>query len=261
MKSASGDKRVWPIALTLVVVGAAVLGFVVVRSLRDWAKPNPEFPSLAVTPDPSLQGTVAYYDIIRSCVRIVAASGQPGRDVLCLTAEETFHPDHDTFGPLLAWMPDGRLAVTMFWWGETQAESEALPGWQKIVDVVTGAVEETPAADLPEALPSAGQVPGPDGERIEVTSGGGRVEIVLVDGNETRTLLSAEGNPDYWVKVPPTWSPDGRWIVVENGAGELLLITVDDPAVTRILATDAMSWLGWSGRSHIAVTGAEYGDT
>ena len=83
------------------------------------------------------------------------------------------------------------------------------------------------------------------------------MEIVLTDAAGSRTLLSTEGNPDYWVKVPPTWSPDGRWIVVEDGASEILLITVDDPAVTRLLVTNAMSWLGWSGRTSLAVTGAQ----
>jgi len=258
MSPARGERRdpVWPTVLVIVVVGLAALGFLVVRALNDWGKPNPEFPSLAGNPDMSLQGTVAYYDVNLGCVRIVAAAGQPSRDILCLTSEETFNPDYDTFGPLLAWRADGRLSVTMFWWGEKQAESSAIPGWQKIVNVATGAVEEVPGTELPGTLPPANSAPGPNGEEIEVTSGGGHVEIVLTNAAGSRTLLSTEGNPDYWVKVPPTWSPDGHWIVVENGAGQILLITVDEPAVTRVLATDVMSWLGWSGRTHLAVTGA-----
>ena len=129
----------------------------------------------------------------------------------------------------------------MLLWGERQAEAEAAGWWQKVVDVTTGAVQEVPAAEVPSTLPVATASAGPNGEQIEVTSDGGHVEIVLTDAAGSRTLLTAEGNPEYAIKVPPTWSPDGRWIVVENGPGEILLITVDDPAVTRILTTNAMS--------------------
>jgi hypothetical protein len=255
--SATG-RSIWPYVVVAAVVVVAVAGFFVVRGINAYNKPNPVFPSLADNPDPSLQGTVAYYDVNTKCVRVVAAAGQPSQDVLCLTEEEAYHPTQDAYGPLLAWLPDGRLQVTMLLWGERQAEAEAAGWWQTIVDVTTGAVEEVPAAEVPNTLPETTEpAPGPSGEHIEVTSAGGRVEIVLIDAVGSRTLLSTEGNPDYWVKVPPTWSPDGRWIVVEDGASEILLITVDDPAVTRVLATNALSWLGWGGRTHLAVTGAQ----
>ena len=259
MSQAPGGRqgRVGPFVLVVVVVGLVALGFVVVRALNDWGRSNPEFELLAEHPDTSLRGTVAYYDVNTRCVRIVAAAGVPSGDVVCLTEDETSNPDHDAFGPLLSWLPDGRLSVTMFWWGEDLAESAAIPGWQKLVEVTSGEVEEVPAAELPRTLPSAGPVPGPNGEQIEVRSRGGSVEIVLVDSAGSRTLLSTKGNPDYSVKVPPTWSPDGHWIVVEDGPGEILLITVDEPVVTRVLAVDAMSWLGWSGRTHLAVTGVD----
>ncbi|MCU0281998.1 MAG: hypothetical protein MUE66_09340 [Acidimicrobiia bacterium] len=254
--SATG-RPIWPYVVVAAVVVVAVAGFFLVRGINAYNKPNPVFPSLADNPDPSLQGTVAYYDIMTSCVRVVAAAGQPSQDVLCLTEEEAYHPTQDAYGPLLAWLPDDRLEVTMRLWGERQAEAEAAGWWQKTVDVTTGQVEEVPATEVPSALPVATASAGPNGEQIEVTSAGGRVEIVLIDAAGSRTLLSTEGNPDYWVKVPPTWSPDGRWIVVEDGASEILLITVDDPAVTRVLATNALSWLGWGGRTHLAVTGAQ----
>ena len=257
MAERSSSKPLWPYIVGAVVVALAVVGFFVVREIAAYNKPNPVFPSLADNPDPTLQGTVAYYDVMTSCVRIVAAGGQPSKDVLCITEEEAYHPTQDAYGPLLAWLPDGRLQVTMLLWGERQAEAEAAGWWQKIVDVTTGAVEEVPAAEVPNTLPETTEpAPGPNGEQIEVTSEGGRVEIVLLDAAGSRTLLSTEGNPEYAIKVPPTWSPDGRWIVVEDEASEILLITVDDPAVTRVLATNAMSWLGWGGRTHLAVTGA-----
>lgn len=247
--------RSWPMVLVIVVVGVVALGFLAIRAWIDWGTANPEFPSLADNPDPSLQGTVAYYDVDVRCVRIVAAAGAPSKNVLCLDGQDFDNPGHDAFGPFLAWQADGRLSVTMFWWGEGQAESSAIPGWQKVVDVATGAVEAVPDENLPSTLPSASGASGPNGEQIEVTSRGGHVEIVLTDVAGSRTLLSTKGNPEYTIKVPPTWSPDGRWLVVENGPGEILLVTVDEPAVTRVLATNVMSWLGWSGRTHLAVTG------
>lgn len=255
----SNRRTIWPFVVAAVVAGAVIIGYFVFQGIKAYTRPNPEFPSLADQPDPSLQGTVAYFDVTTSCVRIVAAAGAPSRDVLCITGEEQYASDRDTFGPLLAFLPDGRLQVSMFWFGERQPESAAEPRWQKIVDLTTGTVEEVATADLPSTLPSADPRPGPNGEQIAVTSRGGEVEIVLTDATGSRTLLSTKGNTDYTVKVAPTWSPDGRWIVVENGPGEILLITVDDPAVTRVLATNAMSWLGWSGRTSLAVTGAEFG--
>ena len=258
MAERSSSKPLWPYIVGAVVVALAVVGFLVVRGIAAYNKPNPVFPSLADNPDPSLQGTVAYYDVATKCVRIVAAAGQPSKDVLCITEDEAWHPTQDAYGPLLAWLPEGRLQVTMLLWGERQAEAEAAGWWQKIVDVTTGVVEEVPAAEVPNTLPETTEpAPSPNGEQIEVTSEGGHVEIVLTDAAGSRTLLSAEGNPEYAIKVPPTWSPDGRWIVVENEASEILLITVDDPAVTRVLATNAMSWLGWGGRTHLAVTSAQ----
>lgn len=260
-RHSSTRRSIWPYVVAAAAVGVAVAGFFVVRGIIAYSKPNPVFPSLADNPDPSLQGTVAYYDVIAQCVRVVAAAGRPSKDVLCLTEDEAWHPTQDAYGPLLAWLPDGRLEVTMRLWGERQAEAEAAGWWQKIVDVDTGAVEDVPATEVPSTLPEATALAGPNGEQIEITSEGGRVEIVLTDTAGSRTLLSAEGNPDYWVKVPPTWSPDGRWIVVKDGAGEILLITVDDPAVTRVLATNAMAWLGWGGRTHLAVTGANLSES
>ncbi|MFM8303168.1 MAG: hypothetical protein ACKOA9_02530, partial [Actinomycetota bacterium] len=114
-------------------------------------RPLPEFPSLAERPDPALGGTVAYYAADTRCIRIVAAAGAPSRDAWCLPEEgpaewvEVGKP----VGPQLVWLPDGRLEVTMFRMTPQKSARSAPPlgrGWQKLVDVRTGAVEDVPAA-------------------------------------------------------------------------------------------------------------------
>jgi len=66
-------------------IGGAVLVLVLVAAgigvalFSSPLRPNPEFASLADAPDPSLSGTVAYFDDESLCVRVVAAAGQPNR--------------------------------------------------------------------------------------------------------------------------------------------------------------------------------------
>jgi hypothetical protein len=91
----SGRGRAKVIAAVIGLVVLALLaagGLIVVHELG--SRPLPKFPLLAAQPDASLQGTVAY--IARpsgaagvgqaGCVRIVAASGQSSKEVLCLPA-------------------------------------------------------------------------------------------------------------------------------------------------------------------------------
>jgi hypothetical protein len=243
-------RRGWLIVVPIVLVAVVVLGLVVALQL---AASDPEFPVLADHPDPGLQGTVAYYSGSGACVRLVAAAGEPSRDVLCLPVQQG--KTRGFYGPLLAWLPDGRLQVTAFFQAEDLSFS---PGWQKIVDVNTGEVEEVPAAEVPAAPPEITEpAAGPDGRQIAVTSdGGGRVEIVLSDTGGSRTLLSTKGDMDYCIDASPTWSPDGHWIVVEDCHGRILLITVGEPAVTRLLTADTCASVGL-GRTCLAVTGVD----
>ena len=136
---------IWPFIVVALVLGLVVVGFFVVRDLIAFGRPAPEFPALADAPDPSLHGTVAYFAMVgdpktqiqSGCVRVVAAAGAPSQDVLCVT-----DAGYDT-GPQLAFLPDGRLEVTMFSWPTDQP---LVVAWQKIVDVRTGETEDVPAA-------------------------------------------------------------------------------------------------------------------
>ena len=240
-------RRGWPYLVAAVILGLAAAVLFVIRGLSAYGRPNPEFPSLVETPDPSLVGTVAYTEVGGSCVRVVAAAGGPSRDVLCFEGNEGE-------GPQLAFLADGRLEVTMFDWPPEQPIRGA---WQKIVDITTGAVEETPAAQVPDTPTQAAQpTAGPNGERIVATSDGGRITIVLEGPAGSQTLLSAEGNPDYRLATPPVWSPDGRWILAQEAdEGRLLLVTVAEPPQTRVLVDHPASFIS-SGVVGFAVSGS-----
>jgi hypothetical protein len=252
-KAATPARPRWPRAVVAVVVAigtilAIAVGAFVVGSVVDANWTRPDFESLAEHPDPALRGTVAYFAGQSRCVRVVAASGQPEKEVLCVgdqVGSKTGTLIKD-MGPQLAWLADGRLEVTMF---RLLAPEQAatlppgmhlVPGWRKIIDVRTGQVEDVPAADLP-AEPA--QLPAPTvnaaGERISTVTADDRTEVVLDDGSGPRTLLSFPAAPPQanYQFGPAFWAPSGDWIVA--GDGRILVITTGDPAVTRVLRDDA----------------------
>jgi hypothetical protein len=230
------SKRLRMLVIGVALVAAAGVVVAIGAGLRRANRPIPEFPSLADSPDPSLEGTVAYYDTDAGCVRVVDASGAASEDAYC------FDADDDENGPQLAFRPDGRLEVTMYSWpqgGELSAK------WQRLVDVGSGEVEEVPIADVPEK-PTQSPIPavGPDGQTVTYESKSGTITVTLTSDAGTRTLLSATGPEGGYQVSPggqPVWSPDGDWIVLDEG--RLLLITTADPSQTRVLV-DPVGGLG-----------------
>lgn len=225
-------------AAVALVAGVAAAGYLVVREV---GRPVPDFASLAENPDPSLHGTVAYFADRSGCVRIVAAAGRPVRDVLCLPAMDVAKAEElgKETGPQLVWLPDGRLEVTMFRMVPKSPELNA--GWQKIVDVRTGEVEDVPAAEVPSG-PNLDTRPSlsPEGERIVTSSDpeSGRIKVVLSSDEGSRTVLSAQGPPSYTYGLRAAfWAPDGRWIAADDG--RILVITPGD-AVTRVLTDETV---------------------
>jgi hypothetical protein len=73
----------------------------------------------------------------------------------------------------------------------------------------------------------------PSGAEVRTTSTGGRVEVVLDEGAGSRTLLSVDQAPDGSYDLVAFWQPSGQWIVADDG--RILVITVDEPSVTRVL--------------------------
>jgi hypothetical protein len=240
--------------LGLVLALGAALVVLVFSQSRD----VPSFPSLEDAPDPTVHGTVAYL-AGGNCIRIVSAGGGPSRQVLCLPGQDVALAEKlgKEQGPQLVWRPDGRLEVTMFRMTDPPGP-EFEPGWQKVVDVRTGAVEDVPAAAVPSSAERTSQ-PGTsaDGRRFTWTwvPASGRISIRLHDAGTTRTLLSARGPGEYtYGLLAAFWSPDGIWIAADDG--RILVITPDD-AVTRVQVTPADSGFGGDGLARFAVTGED----
>lgn len=236
------------VAIALALVAAITIGSFVTRWVVGANWRPPDFPSLAQQPDSSLQGTVAYFADQSRCVRVVAAAGQPEKDVLCVGEQVTSKsgPPTKEMGPQLVWLPDGRLEVTMFEMAPVDPASTVTPGlhllagWQKIIEVRTGQVQDVPAADVPaEPAEIPYPVVSPSGERVSTISGSGQTEVVLDDASGPRTLLAFPAAPPEanYQFGPAFWAPNGDWIAA--GDGRILIITTADPAVTRVLRDDA----------------------
>jgi hypothetical protein len=198
---------------------------------------------------------VAYLDDASSCVHIVAAAGRPDREVYCLPAQdvEVAKQLGKEQGPQLVWRDDGRLEITMFRMTDPPGPTFE-PGWQKVVDVRTGEVEDVPAADVPsEANRQTHPVVNAQGQELELSSADGDVELTLVDDAGSRTLLAVDSNPEAGYHVSAAfWAPDGRWVAADDG--RILVIVPSDPPVVRML-TDASSQGRFEGElSRFAVT-------
>jgi hypothetical protein len=239
-------------AIAVAAAGVLVVGLAVAGGVT---RQVPQFPSLAEHPDSSLQGTVAYYnEQTPQCVKVVAAAGRPVK-TFCLqwpaSTPAKNAKEGKPVGPQLAWRPDGRLQVTMFRM-TPPAKPGAVPalhrGWQKIINVRTGKVEDVPAAEVPsQPNRSTQRMVSPSGQRISWTSRDGGIEVMLTDRNGTRTLLSAQGPGEYTYGLNSAfWAPNWQWIAAEDG--RILIITTGHPPVTRVLSTESrpVSTLGFA---------------
>jgi len=241
-RAGSSKRRRRRVIIGVVVgaVAALLLGLVVVPFLVAVTWQKPEFESLAEHPDSSLHGTVAYFADQSACVRIVAAAGRPAKDVLCLKDQDVSEAMQKgkEIGPQLVWLPDGRLEVTMFRMSDPPGPTFR-PGWQKVVDVGSGAVQDIPVADSPsETDLTSHPAVAPDGARISLESDNS--EVVLTEGAVSRTLLSVDRPPDHsYGLLSAFWSPTWRWVAADDG--RILIITTDDPAVTRVLTDESTS--------------------
>ena len=251
------SRLVWALVAVAVTIAVAVVVVAVqLFIVASWQRP--EFPSLAENPDPALHGTVAYLSDETDCVRIVAAAGRPAKEVFCLPEQdlEVAKTLGKEQGPQLVWRKDGRLEITMFRMTDPPGPLFE-PGWQKIVDVRTGEVQDVPAAEVPGAADrTTHPMVNAAGQRLELTSENGDVELTLVDDAGPRTLLSVDGSPEAGYSMPAAfWSPDGTWIAADDG--RILVITPEDPAVIRVL-TDESDQGRFAGElSRFAVTDAD----
>ena len=236
---------IW-VGLGIVAALVASAWLVLIAGLHGVSRPVPSFPSLATSPDPSIQGTVAYTDMQSRCVRIVAAAGGPSRDVLCLAPSKQDPATAAVVGkemvfPQLVWRSDGRLEVTMILMKPIKGKPPVYAAeWQKIVNVVTGSVEDVSTSALPpEPNLSTQPTTNPAGQKVTWSSDGdGRVKVVLTDSNGSRTLMSATGPGEYTYALHSAfWAPNWRWIAADDG--RILVITPGPPPRTRILVDGA----------------------
>jgi hypothetical protein len=255
--SSARERLIWPWIAGAIVIAVLVVGFLLVRDLIAFGRPAPEFPSLADAPDQSLHGTVAYFamdeagktQVNSGCVRVVAAAGAPSRDVLCLTDEG------DDTGPELAFLPDGRLQVTMYSWPTGQ---DLVVSWRKVVDLRTGETEEVSIVGLQATPAELGPTVSATGERIATEVRNNQAELVLTGADgASRSLWTAEVSPDY--SIAAIWAPDGEWVLAYDG--RLLVVNPEDPVRIRMLVAQP-GVLGSPGSTSprmyvFAVTGAD----
>jgi hypothetical protein len=246
------------VALAVVAAAVLVVGFLVAQGLN---RAVPQFASLARHPDRSLQGTVAYYADRSRCVKIVAAAGRPSKTVFCLPKMDVAAAvkEGKEIGPQLVWLPGGRLEVTMFRM-MPPAKPGAVPGWrrgwQKIIDVRTGKIEDVPAAKVPSQPNRATHpVVSPAGQRIRWTSDNGRVTVTLTSHYRSRTLLSVQGPGEYTYGLGAAfWAPNWQWIAADDG--RILIITTGHQPVTRMLTSQSSQGAFDANLARFAVTGA-----
>ena len=246
------------LAVAVAAAVVLVLGFLAIWGLN---RPVPQFASLPGHPDRSLQGTVAYYADQSRCVKIVAAAGRPSKTVFCLPKMDVAQAVKlgKEIGPQLAWLPGGRLEVTMFRM-MPPAKPGAVPGWrrgwQKIIDVRTGKIDDVPAAKVP-SQPSRATHPmvSPSGQRISWTSDNGRVTVMLTSHHQSRTLLSVQGPGEYTYRLGAAfWAPNWQWIAADDG--RILIITTGPHPVTRVLTSEGSQEAFSPDLARFAVTGA-----
>lgn len=239
----------------VLVLAAGGLGIALVSSLF---RPDPEFVSLALVPDPTLSGTVAYFDDESLCVRVVAAAGQPNREAYCLEdqAPSAAQKEGKDVGVDIAWLPDDRLQLTLYRMVNDPKAVLFAPAWRRIVDVTTGKVEEVPLSDFVDETPSRTCVTtSPAGERIVTESDSGHAVVTLVTESGQRTLLDVRGNSETYGIDEACWAPHFQWIATSDT--RMLVITTGDSPVTRSLTPPMTTFYGYDALSWYAITAAD----
>lgn len=243
----------------VLALAAAGIGIALVSSLF---RPDPEFASLPDAPDPSLSGTVAYFDDESLCVRVVAAAGQPNREAYCLGDQTPAAAEKEgkDVGVDIAWLPDDRLQLTLYRMVNDPEEVLFAPAWRRIVDVRTGEVEDVPLATFAGETPARDCVTtSPTGERIVTESDDGHAVVTLVTDSGERTLLDVQGNRETYGIDEACWAPHFEWIATSDT--RMLVITTGDPALTRTLTPPMTTFYGYDALSWYAVTDADVLDT
>jgi hypothetical protein len=225
--------------------GVALVAFLVVSSLRGLSAPD--FPFLADEPDQSLHGTVAFVATTTNagqpdaqwCLYLASASGEHRRTVAC---REQLKSDA-AWPPIVAWLPDGRIELTHYAeWVDYGQGDELAPKWRLLVDPGTGAAEAVPPEEVPDTAPPPPTAAMLGEATVRAVNEDGVAKLEITDTSGTRTLWSSEGGSSLWAIGTPTWSPDGKWLLVPDEANRILLVTVDEPVLARVFLDEPASF-------------------
>ena len=265
----SGSSPTYVLVVGVVLIGLLIVGLMLETVLgggHAYDTTWPSYPNLAVNPDSSLRGTIAYISepsaprfvetdgpetmVKYSCAQIVRASGAGLRKVFCW-------PMIDRELASIDWLADGHLRVTGF---DDSADGTApIPVWGKMIDIGSGEVAEVAPGDLMEhAFPQPPPTTNSSGGTLVVSNGLGSATVSLEEPSGSREVFTLEdGIPGFAIEGEPQWSPDERWFVTFDGR-RLLTTTVADPVVTRVLATGVSGAIGLWGAATFAMTDREF---
>lgn len=213
--TARGDStRRWAtagaVAVLVVTAAIIVLGHI----------PLPAFPDLAADPDPSVPGRVAYVDAGAgdTCVMVVAASGSQPRELTCSL----------DWPEALAWTPDGDLVVVAY--------DERGPELT-VIDIDDGTVaRRLPVSPDDELRVLTDERATWQGRRLETGRSDGRAEVLARDAaGAGRVLVAVDGIPRDYRFESAQWSPDGRWVLVLDSRGRMLVVGADGSPAARQL--------------------------
>ncbi len=227
--------RPWWILFVLAGVALVVVAtFLVVGGPARVFTSTPTFTSLGDHHDARISGTVAYERVgivtaqgKEDCFDVVAAGGGVAHELFCVPWRRS--PVKEA---ALVWLSDGHLEVT----------SRDANKWMKVVDVATGAVSDVtwrPPSDTTSDV-------GPQGQVVSSHVFLGTLTLSLTSGSTKRTLLSVAVPTEYSMG-DPAWSPNGRWFVLVDSVGRVLVVTTGaSPSVGYLVdgaspaATDAV---------------------
>lgn len=223
--------------------GAIVLALAItigILVLLDFGRGVPKFPLLSDKPDTTLRGTVAYV-ANDNCIHLIDLSGAADRELWCMPQLDP--DDAATLGkpmpPQLVWLSGGKLEVTVFRM-EKGPGPGLNPGWQKVIDVRTGSVTDTPQSRVP-AAPNLATRPttSPSGEVLSFTSNDetGHITISVTNAaGRKSTLLDVRGPNHYAYRLNSVfWAPDFTSIIADDG--RILVVKAGPPPSTRVLTT------------------------
>lgn len=227
MTGANRSRTAALLAGGIVVVATAVIvifGFV----------PTPTYPLLAEEPDPKLSGMIAYAipedtdhdDGFGSrCVYMIELPEGQANEITC----------REQIGWGMAWTDDGWLVVENFGHDNRFDRKFDSFGVALIEPVEGGAFERVKYERDSDILWSDHRQTRRDGTRVRVEDAGTTVVVVSPDGS-TRDLFGSDDAPSNYRFNEPQWSPDGKYVLVVDTEGRIIVAAASGDPRPRVVA-------------------------